>query len=281
MSLDHLTHDAAAAPFTGTEALERNDASRPATLVSGKTMPYDEAWTLQRACRTERAADRCRDLLLLIEHPSVYTLGRTTQDRHWPGADQLSRETGIPVIRTERGGSITYHGPGQLVGYPILRLTDYCAGPKAYVRRLEAVLIGTLAEWGIAAHRREGLPGVWVGGDRPSKIASIGVRISQGVTSHGFALNVCPDLEPFSHIVPCGISGCRVTSMAALMNTTPDLQVVQQQIAAQFTAQFHLTWTETVALARFAARMESPASDVSPSSIHVMRHPPSKEPPDD
>ncbi|ODT43120.1 MAG: lipoyl(octanoyl) transferase [Nitrospira sp. SCN 59-13] len=236
-------------------------------------MPYDQAWSLQRTCRAERAADRCQDLMLLIEHPSVYTLGRTTRDQHWPGEDQLSRETNIPVIRTERGGSITYHGPGQLVGYPILRLTDYCAGPKAYVRRLEEVLIDTLAEWGITAHRREALPGVWVGGDRPSKIASIGVRISQGITTHGFALNVCPDLEPFSHIVPCGISDCRVTSMAALMNTTPDLHVVQQQIAARFAATFHLTWTETVTLEQLTAVMAQPDRNLVPSSIHAPTNP--------
>ena len=273
MSLDHLIPHAAVEPFRGTEAMEQNDAPRPATLVYGQAMPYDEAWTLQRTCRAERAANRCRDLLLLIEHPSVYTLGRTTQDGHWPGEDQLSQETRIPVIRTERGGSITYHGPGQLVGYPIIRLTDYCAGPKAYVRLLEEVLIDTLAEWGITAHRREGLPGVWVGGDRPSKIASIGVRISQGITTHGFALNVCPDLEPFSHIVPCGISGCHVTSMAALRDTTPDLHVVQQQLAALFAARFHLTWTETVAPEQLAALMAQPEHNPSPSSIHAPSNP--------
>ena len=254
-------------------ASEPSEAPRPATLVCGGVMPYDQAWSLQRTCRAERAADRCQDLMLLIEHPSVYTLGRTTRDQHWPGEDQLSRETNIPVIRTERGGSITYHGPGQLVGYPILRLTDYCAGPKAYVRRLEEVLIDTLAEWGITAHRREALPGVWVGGDRPSKIASIGVRISQGITTHGFALNVCPDLEPFSHIVPCGISDCRVTSMAALMNTTPDLHVVQQQIAARFAATFHLTWTETVTLEQLTAVMAQPDRNLVPSSIHAPTNP--------
>ncbi|MCW5797781.1 MAG: lipoyl(octanoyl) transferase LipB [Nitrospira sp.] len=273
MSLDRLIHDAAAAPVAGHAAAERSEAPRPATLVCGAAMPYDEAWNLQRACRAERAADRYHDLLLLIEHPSVYTLGRTTQDRHWPGEDQLHRDTGIPVIRTERGGSITYHGPGQVVGYPILRLTDYCAGPKAYVRRLEEVLIDTLAESGITAHRCEGLPGVWVDGDRPFKIASIGVRISQGITTHGFALNVCPDLEPFSHIVPCGISDCRVTSMAALMNITPDLHVVQQQIAAHFAARFQLTWTETVALEQLAARMEQPDRNLVPPSIHAPANP--------
>jgi lipoyl(octanoyl) transferase len=279
MSLNPLIHDAAAAPFASPEAPEQEDAPRPATLVYGQALPYEEAWNLQRACRAERAADRCHDLLLLIEHPSVYTLGRTTQDRHWPGQDRLFQETGIPVVRTERGGSITYHGPGQLVGYPILRLTDHCPGPKAYVRRLEEVLIDTLAGWGITAHRRESLPGVWVGRDRPSKIASIGLRISRGITTHGFALNVCPDLKPFSYIVPCGISDCHVTSMAALVSTTPDLHVVRQQIAEQFAARFHLTWTETIGPERLAALMERPDDYLLPSSIHAPSNP--KERPDD
>jgi lipoyl(octanoyl) transferase len=269
----HHPHNDDATTVTVPETPEQSEAPHPATLVHCKTLPYEEAWNLQRAYRAERAADRCHDLLLLVEHPPVYTLGRTTQEGHWPGEDRLSRETGIPVIRTERGGSITYHGPGQLVGYPILRLTDYCPGPKAYVRRLEEVLIATLAEWGITAHRREGLPGVWVGGDRPSKIASIGVRISQGITTHGFALNVCPELEPFSHIVPCGILDCRVTSMAALLSTTLEVSVVQQQIAAQFAARFHLTWTEPVAPERLTTLMAQPDETLLPSSIHAPSNP--------
>ncbi len=229
-------------------ASQTDDSSEPAhaaTLVCCATLPYEQAWQLQRSSHATRAADRCHDLLLLVEHPPVYTVGRTTQDQHWPGDAHLMQQTGIPVVRTERGGSITYHGPGQAVGYPILRLTDHCAGPKAYVRRLEAVLIDTLAEWGITAHRREGLPGVWVGGDHPSKIASIGVRISHGVTMHGFALNVSVDLAPFSAIVPCGIAGCRVTSMAALLGSAPEVSAVHQRIAAHFAEQFHLTWAAT------------------------------------
>jgi lipoate-protein ligase B len=179
-----------------------------------------------------------------MEHAPVFTAGRTTQDSHWPGAEQLTQQTGIPIIQTERGGSITYHGPGQVIGYPILRLSDHCPGPKAYVHRLEEVLISTLAEWGIVAYCRERLPGVWVGADNPSKIAFIGVRISQGITTHGFAMNVSVDLAPFSHIVPCGIADCRVTSMAALLGTTPDMHIVQQRIATVFAERFHLTWTE-------------------------------------
>ena len=224
----------------------RIEASHTATLVFCGCLSYEKAWDLQRACRAQRATDGCRDLLLLMEHAPVFTAGRTTQDHHWPGEAPLTQQTGIPVIRTERGGSITYHGPGQVIGYPILRLSNYCPGPKAYVHRLEAMLIDTLAEWGIAGHRRERLPGVWVGDESPSKIAFIGVRVSQGITTHGFALNVSMDVAPFSHIVPCGIAGCRVTSMAALLGTAPDMRSVQQQIAAGFAERFDLTWTQAV-----------------------------------
>ncbi len=235
---------------------EHDEASQTGTLVLCERLPYEDAWNLQRICRTERAADRCRDLLLLMEHPPVFTAGRTTQDGHWPGEDYLTQQTGIPVLRTERGGSITYHGPGQVIGYPILRLSDYCAGPKAYVRRLEDVLIATVAEWGIIAHRLDGLPGVWVGSNTSSKIASIGVRISQGITSHGFALNVSVELTPFSHIVPCGIADCRVTSMAALLGIAPDMPAVQQRIAARFGERFHLMWTETIGPESFASLIQ-------------------------
>lgn len=261
MTLRHLVQPEPAHPSSLSEVREGIGAPQPGTLILCDPLPYEEAWSLQRACRTERAADRCRDLLLLLEHPPVFTVGRTTQERHWPGEDHLTQQTGIPVIRTERGGSITYHGPGQVIGYPILRLTDYCAGPKAYVRRLEDVLIATLAVWGIAGHRRERLPGVWVGGDQPLKIASIGVRISHGITTHGFALNVCLDLAPFSHIVPCGITDCRVTSMAALLGQAPETGEVRERLATNFAERFHLAWTERISPERFMALIEeSPAT---------------------
>jgi lipoyl(octanoyl) transferase len=238
-------------------------------LVRCDSLPYEEAWNLQRTCHSERAAGRCRDLLLLMEHPSIFTAGRTTKDHHWPGEGTLAQQTGIPVLRTERGGSITYHGPGQVVGYPILRLSDHCAGPKAYVRRLEDVLIATLGEWGIAGYRQERLPGVWVGNGRPSKIASIGVRISRGITTHGFALNVSIDLRPFSHIVPCGIAGCHVTSMAELLGTAPDVGTVRQRIAADFADRFHLIWAEAIGPDRFAPLVEQPESPVETMSDHA------------
>jgi lipoyl(octanoyl) transferase len=237
---------------------ERIGASQAATLLFCGCLPYEQAWDLQRACRAKRAADDCRDLLLLMEHEPVFTAGCTTHGSHWPGEEPLTQQTGVPVIRTERGGSITYHGPGQVVGYPILRLLNHYPGPKAYVHRLEDMLIATLAQWGIDGHRRERLPGVWVGGESPSKIAFIGVRISQGITSHGFALNVSVDLTPFSHIVPCGIADCRVTSMAAVLGTAPDMRAVQQQIAAGFAEHFHLSWAQAIGPESFDSLMDTP-----------------------
>jgi lipoyl(octanoyl) transferase len=130
------------------------------------------------------------------------------------------------------------------VGYPVLRLRDHCAGPKSYVSLLEDVLIRTLADWQIDGRRRDRLPGVWVGSDYPMKIASIGVRISRGITTHGFALNVDMDLRPYLRIVPCGISGCHVTSMSAVLSTRVAITRVMIALAAHFADVFRLVWTE-------------------------------------
>ena len=147
------------------------------------------------------------DVLLLLEHPPVYTLGRGADARHLgdAGGDD------VPVVRTNRGGQVTYHGPGQLVGYPIVGLRDLRPDVRWYVRTLEEVLVWSLADLGIEAGRREGLPGVWVGG---RKIASVGVAIRRWVAWHGFALNVGPDLSGFAPITPCGIEGIQMTSVA-------------------------------------------------------------------
>lgn len=163
------------------------------------------------ALHRARVAETIDDVLVLTEHLPVYTLGRTARAQHVGEGWQRGTLTGIPVCSTDRGGSVTYHGPGQLVGYPILRLNRYCQGPKTYMAMLEEVLIRALACLGLQAGRRTGLPGVWV---QDRKIGSMGVRISQGVTRHGFALNVVNDLSPFSAVVPCGLQGCVMTSFA-------------------------------------------------------------------
>ncbi len=171
---------------------------------------YEEASELQR-----KLGDACRERgeqhLLLLEHPPTYTLGaRGKQEHLLLSADAITR-IGATVHRIDRGGDITFHGPGQLVGYPILDLNRWHQGPLWYVRSLEAVLIETLAAFNIEGSRLPGRPGVWIGRE---KIASIGVHVSRGITSHGFALNVDPDLSYFSHIVPCGLPGVSMTSMA-------------------------------------------------------------------
>ena len=174
-------------------------------------LDYQAAYDLQRRLHAQVVAGELPDLLLLLEHPHVYTLGRRGQQSHILASDEALTQLGVETHFTDRGGETTYHGPGQLVGYPIVNLRRWGGGVRKYVETLEQVLIGTLSEFGITAHS-EGKPtGVWVG---DAKIAAIGVRVSRSVTMHGFALNVCPDLSFFDHIVPCGMPGARVTSMA-------------------------------------------------------------------
>ena len=214
------------------------------TLVRfSQPIPYAEAWALQKQLQKERIAERQGDVLLLLEHAPVYTLGRTTQPAHWDCGEEVLRRTGASLQSVDRGGSITYHGPGQVVGYPILKLSHYCSGPKQYVRKLEEVLIHTLLRWGIEGYRIEKKPGVWVRWNHAdAKIAAIGVRIDHGVTIHGFALNVDLDLSPFSHIMPCGLAQCHITSMAEVRQTPLSSSVVAQQMAQEFARIFNIQW---------------------------------------
>jgi lipoate-protein ligase B len=198
---------------------------------------YQESSRLQAALHEARVQDVIGDTLLLTEHLPIYTLGRTTRPEHVGEGWTRGRINGIPVLSTDRGGSVTYHGPGQLVGYPILRLRTFCAGPKAYVHRLEEVLIRALDTLGVPAGRRSGMPGVWVG-DR--KVAAVGVRISQGVTRHGFALNVVNDLSPFAAIVPCGLAGVGMTSVTLATGTALEVATVGQTVVRAFQDVFEL-----------------------------------------
>ncbi len=171
---------------------------------------YREALSLQERLRTARQEDELPDVLLTLEHPPVYTRGRRSAVGELPMGEEWYLARGIETVETDRGGKVTYHGPGQLVGYPIVRVDDVVA----YVHRLEDALVAALAEEGVAARARpnEGhrFTGVWVA---ERKIASIGVHLSRGVSTHGFAVNVSNDLEPFSWIVPCGLDGVRMTSL--------------------------------------------------------------------
>ncbi|MBV8134668.1 MAG: lipoyl(octanoyl) transferase LipB [Deltaproteobacteria bacterium] len=177
-------------------------------IVELGTVEYQRAHALQQALVAARLDDRIGDTLLVLEHPHVYTLGR--------GADEkfiLAPHPGVPVIRVSRGGQVTYHGPGQIVAYPILKLEGPARDVGRYLRQLEQVLIEALAQHGVCAARRERLTGVWIGA---RKIASIGVGIRRWVTYHGLALNLTTDLSYFDSIIPCGIEGCQMTSLARL-----------------------------------------------------------------
>jgi lipoyl(octanoyl) transferase len=194
-------------------------------------VPYADALALQRSLVEDRRAGRVGDLLLFVEHPHVLTLGvRGDGGRSHilATADALAAR-GVEVLETGRGGDITYHGPGQIVGYPIIDLNPDRRDVHRYVRDLEDVLMRTAADYGIDAARVEGLTGVWVGRE---KLAAIGVRIARWITSHGFALNVTTDLTNFDLIVPCGIADRGVTSLARLLGHPVDRRDVEERIAA-------------------------------------------------
>jgi len=200
-------------------------------------VPYAEALAMQRALVEDRRAGRIDDTLLLVEHPHVLTLGvRGDGGRsHILATPEALARRGIEVHETGRGGDVTYHGPGQLVGYPILDLKPDRCDVHRYVRDLEDVLIRTAASYGIDAARIGGLTGVWVGRD---KLAAIGVRIARWVTSHGFALNVTTDLDCFDLIVPCGIPDRGVTSLSRLLGRPVGLTDVEDRLTAHFCAVF-------------------------------------------
>ena len=178
-------------------------------VIRAGLVPYEQAWSRQREIHAEVVAGTAPDTVLLLEHPPVYTAGKRTEPWERP-------LDGTPVIDVDRGGKITWHGPGQLVGYPILRLPDPI-DVVAYVRRMERVLIDVCAELGVGAGQVAGRSGVWLPADERGpdrKVAAIGIRVSQGVTLHGFAINCSPDLSWFDRIVPCGISDAGVTSLS-------------------------------------------------------------------
>jgi len=193
---------------------------------------FEEALALQDALVAERAAAKPgteppSDVLLLLEHEPVYTIGRTPDQSSLRNAAQLPH----PVVQINRGGQATYHGPGQLVGYPILDLTKRGQDLHRYLRELEGVLIEALAEYGVTAGRREGMTGVWVG---ERKIASIGVGVRHWISMHGFALNVCGDLTPFNQITPCGIAGVEMTNLERESGQPADVRSVADGVAMVF-----------------------------------------------
>lgn len=203
---------------------------RPAWRVDLGRISYEEAWDLQKRLVERRARGEIPDVLLLLEHDPVVTLGRSVRG-------QRSVPPGLPTFEVERGGDLTYHGPGQLVGYPILRLEEGRRDLHRYLRDLEEVLLRSLARFGIAAERRAGYTGVWSEG---RKVASIGVAVRRWVTYHGFALNVSTDLSVFRLLNPCGLPGEVMTSMTELAGRPISLAAVADSAAAELSGVFEL-----------------------------------------
>lgn len=194
-------------------------------------LPYREAWTLQRRLVARRAVGEIPDTLLLLSHPPVVTLGKGGSIEHLRGSAGELAGRGVEFVETDRGGDITFHGPGQIVGYAIVDLTPRGRDLHRYLRDLEEVLIRALGAFDIAAGRAPGMTGVWVG---DAKVAAMGIRVSRWITHHGFALNVDTDLSYFDLIVPCGIADRRVTSMTELLGRAVDRERVEHALAGAF-----------------------------------------------
>ena len=229
-------------------------------------VPYADARRAQKTLEAARHAGDVPDVLLLLEHPPVYTKGRRTEPSELPMGEDWYRMQGIEVAETDRGGRVTYHGPGQLVAYPIVALKDLAnrdtpASGKSrmtgrpsgslegeevaridvgdYIRRMERVMIAALGDWGVGAQTIEGLTGVWTDGEPPPlgearKIGSIGIHVNRGITTHGLAINVNNDLQPFEWIVPCGIEAVRMSSLGRELGAEQDLDAFANTLAGRF-----------------------------------------------
>jgi lipoyl(octanoyl) transferase len=215
--------------------------SRGAYVMNLGRFPYREAWELQRSLAAAVSQGAIPDIVLLLEHPPVVTLGRRTEE----GELHVPEGAEVEIVETDRGGKSTYHGPGQLVCYPILDLTRHGQDVKRYCRDLEEALIGALAAVGVEATRIEGLTGIWVDGPIPQKIASIGVHITKWVTTHGYALNVDLDTAPFTEwITACGLADASFTTIARELGRAVSVDEVRPHAAAAFEDVFGLTFEE-------------------------------------
>lgn len=237
------------------------------------TLPYRDALVVQTEVQARRQADEQPDTLLLLEHPPVYTRGRRAADNELSLGEDFYRAHGIEIVPTDRGGKVTYHGPGQLVGYPIMRLSDI----GAHLRTMEAAIVTALAAYGIEARSRcdEGIDytGVWVA-DR--KIASIGVHVSRGVSTHGFAVNVVNDLTPFTWIVPCGLADVTMTSVAQELGHEPEGGIDSfAECVVRCFCEAHERTAHFIAPAQLdLARSETEASTRDRMSLAPRRQPP-------
>lgn len=207
----------------------------PIFIANIERTHYEDAWALQQKLWAFRHSGAIEDILLLTEHEHVYTLGKSSDDNHLLASEQELKASGVDVFHIDRGGDITYHGPGQIVGYPILDLNQYFLDIHRYMRSLEETIIRTLSKFGIEAGRENDLTGVWVKGE---KIAAIGVKVSRWVTMHGFALNVNTDLTRFNRIIPCGIFHKGVTSMQEQLGQEIDTASVRNGLVESFAKVF-------------------------------------------
>jgi lipoyl(octanoyl) transferase len=215
-------------------------------------VPYEEALELQLRLRDLRQADQIGDTLLLLEHPPVYTRGRRTEATDLPMGEDWYRSQGIDIQDSDRGGRVTYHGPGQLVGYPIMRIGDV----PGFIHAMERAVMQALADEGVDAQVRESLTGIWAG---DAKIGSIGVHVSRGVTTHGFAVNVDNDLQPFEWVVPCGLDGVRMTSVSKATGRPGGMSCFRKRMAYRF-AQAYGMRQRIASLERLAAEPAPVAS---------------------
>ena len=245
-------------------------------------VPYETALQLQWTLMELRKASRVENVLLLLEHPPVITLGRNAQLSNVLASPEFLAQRGVELFDVDRGGDVTFHGPGQLVAYPIFDLRSFepKLGAVEFVRRLEEVLIRTCGDFGIATQRIKGLTGVWTYAlhNKPeAKIAALGVHISRGVTTHGFALNVSTDLDFFTLIVPCGITGKPVTSMERELQKKLTMEEVATAISRNFGRVFHsqMLWLESLddLLGQAAAAQKSGSAD-SPANQDTPARPP-------
>ena len=209
-------------------------------MVSLGVVEYGEAWRLQRALVDAVKAGQATNTLLLLQHPHVYTLGRRGDREHVLLDDDQLESLGVALHEADRGGQVTYHGPGQLVAYPVVHLRSW-GGPLRYVRALERAMLATLAQFDIDGEVVEGRTGVWVANE---KIGAIGVKITQGIAYHGLALNVAPDLSYFRHIIPCGITDAGVTSMEQLLGHTVDIDSLAYGLTYHLGSELRLNMVE-------------------------------------
>jgi lipoyl(octanoyl) transferase len=215
-------------------ASDKGNSTETARLWCARAglVPYREAYEFQKRLERLRSEDAIPDTLLLLEHPPVYTRGRRSTADELPMGEDWYRGQGIEITDTDRGGRVTYHGPGQLVGYPVMSLKPYHDDVHDFIRRMERMIIESLAAHGIAAGPVEGLTGVWTSERR--KIASIGVHVNRGITTHGFAINVNNDLQPFEWIIPCGIDHCQMSSVTRELGAMQDMDAFMDVVADCF-----------------------------------------------